>query len=376
MKRLLTLLLLLSCCLYSVPANAQDDGEKIRITFEFSPQPEHMQLWDDRSYVISVAVRNQDLTVKEGEAFDSDEPLYLFSGELIIEVVETLRKEGSYLQEGGSASYNHTIERTQDVFNEPLPSKGRSLKKYFSFESAHRYDGATVDLDEWMTYSVDVYVNIEEYREVPGDRRYYVGDLLGEAHVRYNVMGGEKEGYVRGALEALEEQVEDVEGSLEKVEAATREDVDLDLTAYQGLLATMTAQVDAGDYVSAMETYSLYDPSWRDALIDALLDEIDYLGDQRRLLEQQMEGLEEQIQSLADEIAALESDYESATSAYETEKEQLQSEVNAARGGSQIYLFSTAALAVVLIYLLYRMFRGGSGSPSEEVGDPLAFPTL
>lgn len=376
MKRLLTLLLLLSCCLYSVPANAQDDEEKIRISFEFSPQPEHIQLWDDRSYVISVAVRNQDLTVKEGEAYDPDEPLYLFSGELIIEVVETLRKEGSYLQEGGSESYNHTIERTQEVFNEPLPSKGRSLKKYFSFESEYRYDGATVDLDEWMTYSVDVYVNIEEYREIPGDRRYYVGDQLGEAHVRYNVMGGEKEGYVHGALEALGEQVEDVEGSIEKVEAATHEEVDLDLNAYQELLATMMAQVDAGDYVSAMETYLLYDPDWRDALIDALLDEIDDLGDQRRLLEQQTEGLEEQIQDLADEIAALESDYESATSAYETEKEQLQSEVNAARGSSQIYLFSTVALVVVLIYLLYRIFRGGSGSPSEEVGDPLGFPTL
>ncbi|UCD44088.1 MAG: hypothetical protein JSV27_08060 [Candidatus Bathyarchaeota archaeon] len=376
MKRLLVLLLLFSCCLSPVQAYAQDDGEEIRISFEFSPQPEHNQLWDDKSYVISVAVRNQDLTVKEGEAYDPDEPLYLFSGELIIEVVETLRKEGSYLQEGGSASYSHTIERIQQIFNEPLPSKGRSLKKYFSFESTYSYDGATVSLDEWMTYSIDVYVNIEEYREVPGDRRYYVGDLLGEAHVTYHVMGSEKEGYVRGALEALGEQVEDVEGSLEKVEAVTREEVDLDINAYQELLATMTAQVDTGDYVSAMVIYSLYDPSWRDSLIDALLDEIDDLGDQRTLLKQQMEGLEEQIKGLADEIAALESDYESATTAYETEKEQLQSEVNATRGGSQMYLFSTLALAVALVYLLYRMFLGGSRSTSEEVGDPLAFPTL
>jgi len=40
----------------------------------------------------------------------------------------------------------------QETFNEALPAKGRSLKKYFSFESDVGYSGATVDLDEWMIY--------------------------------------------------------------------------------------------------------------------------------------------------------------------------------------------------------------------------------
>ena len=62
---------------------------------------------------------------------------------------------------------------------------------------------------------LDVYVNIEEYREVSGDWRYYVGGLLGEAHVSYPVMGGEKEGYVRGAPETLGEEVRAMEDSIE-----------------------------------------------------------------------------------------------------------------------------------------------------------------
>lgn len=357
MKSLLPALLLLTC-LIQVAVPVHGETEDLRITVSFSPQTEHMQLRDDVSYIFTVSVRNQNLPLEEGDVIDPDRSHYMFSGDVIVEVVQTLRRLGGYALGGTVVEYNYTMVASIDLFDETLPDVGKSFKDYFAFESEASYDSVTVDLDEWITLTINVYVNLEEYRTVSGARKYYVGERIGEAHEVYYIIGGEKEGYVRTVMNALEEEIQEVTSTRTMVEAAVGDDLGFDLSVYEDIFDAMKANVDTGDYVSAMNDYASYDPAWKDTLVNALLYRITLLVDDIATAHTELEDLTELYQQLSMDTAALTTEYENITANYMTENEALKARLSSSTTNTYVYQLVIVVLLVASVYLVVRFMRG------------------
>ena len=358
MKSLLPVLLLLTC-LIPVAVPVHGETEDVRITISFSPQIEHMQIRDDASYIFTVSVRNQNLPLEEGDVIDLDRPHYLFSGDVIVEVVQTLRRVGGYALGEAVVEYNYTLASSIALLNEGLPEEGKTFKEYFAFESAASYDGVTVDLDEWITLTIDVYVNLEEFRFVSGARRYYVGDRIGEAHETYHIVGGEKEGYVRTVMNALEEEIQEVTSTRTMVEAAVGDELGLDLSVYENIFDAMKANVDTGDYVSAMNDYASYDPAWKDTLVNALLYRITLLENDIDTAHAELESLTELYQQLSTDTADLTTDYENITATYMTENEALKTRLSSATTNTYLYQLGIVLLLVASVYIIVVLMRRG-----------------
>jgi hypothetical protein len=356
MKSLILALLLLTC-LIPVVVPVHGETEDIRITISFSPQTEHMQLRDDMSYIFTVSVRNKNTPLEEGDVIDPDRPHYLFSGDVIVEVVQTLRLVGGYTLGETIVEYNNTLDASIDLLDEALPDEGKSFNDYFAFESEVSYDSVTVDLDEWITLTLDVYVNLEEYRIVSGARKYYVGERIGEAHEVYYIVGGEKEGYVRTVMNVLEEEIQKVTSTRTMVEAAVGDELGLDLSVYEGIFDAMKANVDAGDYVSAMNDYASYDPAWKDALVNALLYRITLLEDDITTTHTELESLTELYQQLSTDAAILTTEYENITATYMTENEALKVRLSSATTNTYIYQLVIVVLLVASVYIVVRFMR-------------------
>ena len=357
MKSLLPALLLLTC-LIQVAVPVYGETEDLRITVSFSPQAEHMQLRDDVSYIFTLSVRNQNLPLEEGDVLDPDRAHYMFSGDVIVEVVQTLRRIGSYALGGTVVEYNYTLDASTALFDEALPVEGKSFKDYFGFESEATYDSLTVDLDEWITLTIDVYVNLEEYRIVSGARKFYVGERIGETHEVYYIVGGEKEGYVRTVMNALEEEIREVTSTRTMVEAAVGDDLGFDLSVYEDIFDAMKANVDAGDYVSAMNDYASYDPAWKGTLVNALLYRITLLEDDTATANTALEDLTELYQQLSMDTVALTTEYENITANYMTENEALKARLSSATTNTYVYQLVIVVLLVASVYLVVRFMRG------------------
>ena len=142
------------------------------------------------------------------------------------------------------------------------------------------------------------------------------------------------------------------------VEAAVGDDLGFDLSLYEDIFDAMKANVDAGDYVSAMNDYASYDPAWKGTLVNALLYRITLLEDDTATANTALEDLTELYQQLSMDTAALTTEYENITANYMTENEALKTRLSSATTNTYVYQLVIVVLLVASVYLVVRFMRG------------------
>jgi len=288
-------------------------------------------------------------------------------------------------------SYNQTLTSWDESYEVDLPSIGGTGTRWFSQDAEYGYDGVSADVDEWVTFNIYVQVFLEQYRIVSGQRKYYIGDLVAEANDVFYVVDGGKVDYIEAEIAQVELDVAAMKETVSTLESAFDETLDVDFSDLEAHYDSMKALFDGGDYVSALAQREVYSSTWREALNQALKERIVEL---KPYEEQQLDVLEElekqrvdyeaelaavsadyegQLSELQEDYQQLETDHESSTETYESEMALLNEELATVKYNNLLYLGGVAGLALLLVLLLVRMFRG-RGSKKPETFEAPAYP--
>ena len=386
--RLLPVMIICLCVFsFAVPVGAEGSG--VEIGYVFSPTITFNQMQLGETYVFSVNVKNMDMTLKEGDLLEPTS--YMFSGDLILDVSYSFFREGAYEQGDEKVSYNQTLTSWDESYEVDLPSIGGTGTRWFSQDAEYGYDGVSADVDEWVTFNIYVQVFLEQYRIVSGQRKYYIGDLVAEANDVFYVVDGGKVDYIEAEIAQVELDVAAMKETVSTLESAFDETLDVDFSDLEAHYDSMKALFDGGDYVSALAQREVYSSTWREALNQALKERIVEL---KPYEEQQLDVLEElekqrvdyeaelaavsadyegQLSELQEDYQQLETDHESSTETYESEMALLNEELATVKYNNLLYLGGVAGLALLLVLLLVRMFRG-RGSKKPETFEAPAYP--
>jgi hypothetical protein len=360
--------LLIACIFITIaPVHAQNGGEDLQIKVLVTPEPERSQVVYGEIYVLDVKLTNHNLNIKKDEVVDPAEPHFRFSGNLILDVSFTVSKEVHYRLMGGLIRESYVLEQWGETFDVVLPKVGDSSSRPFTYRFEIGYGGENADLDDWVTFEMGVRVHVEEYREIAGVRKYYLGELLDEAHVEFYGISDEKVGYAIDAANTLYKELTDARDAVSSIEAYLGEELDIDMTGYYATYNSMVDYIEQGDYVSAMDVFYGYEQGWKDDVIEALKLRVGGL----KHTEQLVEGLSRQFSELAIEYQTLLTAYENLTASHGAEVERMNAELASVRSTNRLYLFSMIAAVVVFVLIIARVVRrGGLGLRSSPAPQP------
>lgn len=363
MKTAPLVLLIISLCVIGLPVQALDNDD-IQIEIRITPRPNHDQLDYGETYVFDVKVVNLDLDLDEDEPVDPERPLFKFSGDLVVYVSYGVGRQGSYEIGGESVPFNHTLERWDESRNIGLPRIDRSKTITFTHKMSTGYDGEA-DMDEWVTFSLDVYVYIEEYWEVSGEKKYHLGDPVDEAHLKLYVISDEKRAFVADALKMLYDEITGAKFAVSIIEGELGEELDVDISGLDDTYLAMKDHFDDGDYVSAMTEYSGVERTWKDDVIASLQQLVEDEQEIIDLQEAQIDGLAGQFSDLTEELQSLQAEHGDKTESdaeriaqleeqLEAEKEQLNAEILSLQSTNRLYLFAVIAVTIVFALIVVR----------------------
>lgn len=363
MKTVPLVLLIISLFITGLPVRAQYT-DSVQIELRVTPRPKHDQLDYGETYVFDVKVVNLGLDLDEDEPVDPDRPLFKFSGDLVVLVSYEVGRQGSYEMGGESVPFNHTLERWDESHNIGLPRIERSKTITFTHKMSTGYDGEA-DMDEWVTFSLDVYVYVEEYREVSGEKKYYLGDQVDEARLRLYVISDEKGAFVADTLKMLYDEITGAKFAVSIIEEELGEELDVDISGFDDVYLAMKAHFDDGDYVSAMAEYASVERTWKDDMIASLQQLVEDKKETIDLQEAQIDGLVGQFSDLTEELQSLQAEHENRATAdankieqleeqLAAEEEQLNAEILSLQSTNRLYLFAVIAVTVVFALIVVR----------------------
>jgi hypothetical protein len=386
MKTRLLILLILISALLPVPVQALDYEEYISLDFLFSPAADFQQMELGRTYYFDVSVMNSGLNIEEDDVLDPFEPQVKFSGSLILFVSSTFRREGSFTQGDETVQYQHYVHSRDESYEVDFPSVGGSNVLMFLREIDYGYDLEDVDLDEWVTLTIDASLYFKEYAVVGGETIYRFEEKITEAHMKYYVTSPDKVDYVEAAIDLVGADLAAASERISAIESDLGTTLTVDLSDYEAQYSTMTSQYDAGDYISALAGAEAYNSTWRGDLIKVMKLRVEEIRPIERLLEEkdaeiadlngyyasQIEALEAeyseqlsteledyvlQVDELTEEKERYEGLYLNSTALYDAEVEDLRADLSAVRSNNMTYLLIIVAFLGVFFMMIYRTLR-------------------
>ena len=386
MKARLLILFMLITFTLAVPVQALDYEEYISLDFVFSPEAYFQQMELGETYYFDVSVMNSGLNIEADDVLNPLEPQVKFSGSLILLVSSTFRREGEFTQGGETVEYQHLVHSRDESYEVSFPGVGASNVLMFLREIDYGYDLEDVDLDEWVTLTIDASLYFKEYVMVGGDRVYRFDEKITEVHMKYYVTSPEKVDYVESAIDAVEADLTAASERISAIESDVGTNLSVDLSEYEGQYSAMRSHLDAGDYISALAGAEAYNSTWREDLIEAMKLRVEEIRPIEQLLEEKDEEIAGLISYYTGEIEALEEDYEgqlsaqfesyelqvsdltrekrrferlylNATALYDAEVDNLRADLSSLRSNNQTYLLIIAGLVVVFVLIVYRTLR-------------------
>jgi len=365
MKTVPLVLLIISLFITGLPVRAQYT-DSVQIQLRVTPRPKHDQLDYGETYVFDVKVVNLGLDLDKDEPVDPDRPLFMFSGDLVVLVSYEVGRQGSYEMGGEPVPFNHTLERWDESHNIGLPRIERSKTITFTHKMSTGYDGEA-DMDEWVTFSLDVYLYVEEYREVSGEKKYYLGDQVDEAHLTLYVISDEKRAFVADTLKILYDEITGAKFAVSIIEEELGAELDVDISGFDDVYLAMKARFDDGDYVSAMAEYSGVERTWKDDVIASLQQLVEDKQETIDLQEAQIESQQadhenqavadaERIEQLEEQLGAREEQLAAQEEQLAAQEEQLSAEILSLQSTNRLYLFAVIAVTVVFALVVVRYF--------------------
>jgi hypothetical protein len=386
MKARFLILLILVSALLPVPVQALDYEEYISLDFVFSPAADFQQMELGRTYYFDVSVMNSGLNIEEGDALNPLEPQVKFSGSLILFVSSTFRREGSFTKGDETVQYEHLVHSRDESYEVEFPGVGESNVLMFLREIDYGYDLEDVDLDEWVTLTIDASLYFKEYAEVEGETMYQIDKKITEAHMEYYVTSPDKVGYVKAAIDAVEADLAAASERISAIESDLGTTLSVDLSDYEAQYSTMRSQYDAGDYISALAGAKAYNSTWRGDLIEVMKQRVEEIRPIEQLLEDkdveiadlheyytsQIDALEAeyseqlsteledyvlQVSELTEDKERYERLYLNSTALYDAEVDNLRADLSAVRSNNRVYLLIIVAFLGVFVMMVYRTLR-------------------
>jgi len=386
MKARFLILLILVSALLPVPVQALDYEEYISLDFLFSPAADFQQMELGRTYYFDVSVMNSGLNIQEGDALNPLEPQVKFSGSLILFVSSTFRREGSFTKGDETVQYEHLVHSRDESYEVEFPGVGESNVLMFLREIDYGYDLEDVDLDEWVTLTIDASLYFKEYAVVGGETVYRFEEKITEAHMKYYVTSPDKVDYVEAAIDAVEADLTAASERISAIESDLGTTLSVDLTDYDVQYSTMRSRYDAGDYISALAGAKAYNSTWRGDLIEVMKQRVEEIRPIEQLLEEkgaeiadlheyytsQIETLEAecseqlsteledyalQVSELTEDKERYERLYLNSTALYDAEVDNLRADLSAVRSNNRVYLLIIVAFLGVFVMMVYRTIR-------------------
>ena len=386
MKTRLLVLLILISALLPVPVQALDYEEYITLDFLFSPAADFQQMELGRTYYFDVKVMNGGLNIQEGDALNQLEPQIKFSGSLILLVSSTFRREGSFSQGGETVQYQHLVSSRDESYEVDLPGVGESNVLMFLREIDYGYDLEDVDLDEWVTLTIDASLYFKEYAEVGGQKVYQFEEKITEAHMKYYVTSPDKVDFVEAAIDVVEADLIAASERISAIESYLSTTLSVDLTDYEAQYSTMRSHFDAGDYISALAGAEAYNSTWRGDLIEVMKQRVEDIRPIEQLLEDKDAEIADLQEYYTSQIEALEADYSeqlstqledyvlqvseltedkqryerlylNSTALYDAEVDNLRADLSGLRSNNRVYLLIIVAFLGVFVMMIYRTLR-------------------
>jgi hypothetical protein len=383
--RLLVLLILISVT-FPVPVQALDYEAYISLDFLFWPAADFQQMELGETYYFDVSVMNGGLNVREGDALNSLEPQVKFDGKLILFVSSTFRREGSYSQGGEVVQYQHLVHSRDESYEVVFPGVGGSNTLMFLREIDYGYDLEDVDLDEWVTLTIDASLYFKEYALVGGQKVYRFDKKITEAHMKYYVTSPDKVDYVEAAIDAVGADLAAASERISAIESDLGTTLSVDLTDYEAQYSAMRSHFYEHNYLSALAGAEAYNSTWRGDLIEVMKLRVEVIRPIEQLLEEKDAEIDDLHEYYMNQIEALEADhseqlstqleeyilqvseltkekqryerlYLNSTALYDAEVDNLRADLSAVRSSNSVYLLIIVAFLGVFFMMIYRIIR-------------------
>jgi len=348
MKRVLialTSFILWSAC-HVCPANSAG-GLSVNIAVE--PEPLYRQLNAGKSYIFNISVANDDLSITPGQP--TEENLWIqHTGRLITVVDLRWRASGSYDFGEATSGYMIPLEtlNVTDFFE--LPDKGSFSWVVYN----HTFDRDALDFGikpfETLEISVLARVYFEVYNYSVGTDAPFRGPLAAEASTIFKLLDETKVRYVEGKYLDMASEVEPLK--------AVAEAEHLNVSRFMGYLVDMNRSIEAGDYFSALKTYSKFDDKYRSQLIYSLTEEASTSMEKSLVIDR----LEQELGFLNTSYTVLEDKYVTLSRTYQTR----QAELEAAKQS-----LSTAITAVFLASIAFFFVGRRSVGWGKRTGEQI-----
>ncbi len=333
MKRALTVLaLFLVWSMYPVSPAYSAEGLSVYIAVE--PEPLYEQIIAGETYVFNVSVANDGLLIAPGQPMEGD-PSTLYTGYLRTVLDVEWRASGSY--DFGTATSGYLTPPLDDISFAnviEVPVNGSTVWDSFNHTFVRDAWDLGVKPYETLEVTVEAKVYLEVYNESSGLDAPWRGPLVAEKSTTLKLLDETKVEYVEGKLIDMAAEVEPLSG----VTGAEH----LNATRFMGYLAEMNRSIEAGDYFSALKTYSKYDEKYRAQLISSLTEEASTSMEKSLvidLLEQELGFLNVSYTVLEDKYVTLSRTYQSRQAELEAAKQSLSTAITAVFLASIAFFF-------------------------------------
>jgi hypothetical protein len=317
-----------------------------------TPEPAFSQIEYGESYQFDVSMLNLNFDIEEDELIDPSVGDFRFSGNLILYISFTVSKEGVLHVGSSSRSYVQALEEWDTSYDISMPEIGGSSPLPFQYSSTRGYD-YRVGIDEWVTFTVDAQLYVEQYRESEGEKKYYLGDLMGEQTLKFYVTSRSKVDYVGDVLDSVDWELSRARASIADLEGQIGESLGVDLRSLEALQTAMGDAIEEGDYVTAMSLYEGYESTWRDDLEEKLLVE----AEDKQTLESALEDADDQLEELTQSFQTIEAALGNLTASHSLEVQELEDALAAAKTKGRLYLFGIVIALVGLVLVFLRSMR-------------------
>ena len=317
-----------------------------------TPEPAFSQIEYGESYQFDVSVDNLNFNIEEDEYIDSSVREFRFSGNLILYISFTVSKEWMLHVGSTSRSYVTSLEEWETFYDIAMPKVGGSNTLPFSYNSTRGYD-SRVGVDEWVTFTVDTQLYVEQYREAEGEKRYYLGDLVGEKTLKFYVTSRSKVDYVGDVLDAVDWEITRAKADIAEVEGQIGASLGIDLRGFEAMQTAMGTAIEEGDYVTVMVLYNGYEPVWRDDLEAKLVAE----AEGKEALVSALEDASDQLEELTESFQIIETSLANNTASHRSDIQELEDSLATAKTNGRLYLFGIVIVLAGLVLVFLRSPR-------------------
>lgn len=297
------------------------------------PAPLHGQLNAGETYFFNISVANDGLSIVPEQPTEED-PWIRYTGYLHTVVDINWKASGSYDFGAATSGYSTQLDDMglTNVFE--IPVNGSSVWEPFNHTFVRDAFDFGVKPYETLEVIVKARVFFEVYNVSVGVDASYRGPLAAETSITLKLLDDTKVRYVEGKYLDMASEVEPLMGVAEAEH--------LNVSRFMGLLADMNQSIEAGDYFSALKTYSKYDDKYRAQLISALTEESSASHGKTILigqLEQDLDFLNVTYSILADKYVSLSRTYQAKQAELVAAKQNLSTAITAVFLASIAFFF-------------------------------------